>query len=349
MTHIRRRKLKRGTAHEVYFCIDGQPHSKYFPPEIPFQAVKDYAAKIEHNKAFARAGVEHPKAVLPLSHLARLYAEGRAAEIDPWREMIAMGILTRILGDIIAERCDHKALHQFRDKLLAERKPDDPPYEIEQRVIRGVNKELRIIRTVFLWGFKNELISSKPFDKVTFFREDDNIPDVLTREEVQLIYRNLPHRGPSRLIWYFMRFTGRRRSEILRLRRKDIDLDAGTMHIAKTKNRRPSTLVMHPKLARVLRWTLPDLPEDEVLFKIRPLSLTRNFRRAMVKAGVDKRMPSHILRHTFGARMIERYFLTGDGERLAQESLGHKSRVMTRHYTQIAKERLGSAVADVDL
>ncbi len=346
MAHIRKRKLKHGIAHEVYFCIDGQPHSKYFPPEIPFQAVKDYAAKIEHNKAFARAGVELPKAAISLSSLTREYTKGRAAEIDPWREGIAMRHLVRLVGDIEAARVSAEVIHRFRDAHLAERLPSGADFLTEQRIKRGVNHDLRHIRIVFRWAYRRGLIPSHPFDRVEFFKAVGNRPDSLTREELNRMRLSLSK--PDRMIFHLLRFTGLRIGEACALRSTDVDLRRGLIRLTHTKNREQIDIPLDRRLARIWMWT-GYLEKAGPLITIKPDTVARHFRAAMTKAGIDKQMPTHIFRHTAGRRIIERYFDTGNAQEIARKFLRHKTRAMTDHYAKVYTEDIGRAMNEVDL
>jgi hypothetical protein len=100
MASIRKIKLKHGTAHEVRYSQYGARHSKYFPPEIPYPTVKRFATEIEFNKAHERAGIVAPTGAVSLAALAELYCQRRAAELDTWREALAMKRLVPIVGKL---------------------------------------------------------------------------------------------------------------------------------------------------------------------------------------------------------------------------------------------------------
>ena len=58
MPHIRQKKLKSGTAHEVIYYIRGKQYTKYFSALIPPNIVKAWAAEKEKQLAFQKAGIE---------------------------------------------------------------------------------------------------------------------------------------------------------------------------------------------------------------------------------------------------------------------------------------------------
>ena len=350
MAYTQKIKLKSGTAFRIFYSENGKRKSKYFPPGISAEELKKFAITKDFERAHSIAGLPLPEKVLYMQDLIDQYCESRKLEIDPWREVIAMKLFIREMENLPAHQITHKTIHQYRDKLYQSRiHQEDLTYEEDQKIRRGVNKELKILRTILRWAFKNDLISTNPFQKVSFFSEAENTPDVLTKEELELFFESLPKQGPSRLIFQIMRFTGLRRSAVLRLRYGDIDFETLTIRIYRTKNRKPMIKPLDPRLAEIMSAALPlGAPEYEPIFDIKPLSVTRNFKRAMTKAGINKKMPCHILRHTYGKSIIEHFLTSGDAERIAQEALGHKTRIMTKHYTQIVQNELAKALAQVD-
>ncbi len=342
MANIKKIRLKHGTAYELRWSVCGIRYSRYFAPPITLSEVKQIAADIDRDKAYHRAGLVVPMGNITLRDLAHRYTEARRHEVDPWRELLAMRKFTEFAGNVFAGSVTAELLHQYRDILLELRMPTDPSYPAEQRIRRGVNKDLKFLRVVFNWAHRAGLVPEKVFERVQLYKAQAVRPDVLTRAEVEAVYEHLPVSGPWRVLYRVMQYSGLRRSEVLRLRPENIDLGAKIIRLPRTKNGEAVTVPMHPRLVELLADNFLDT-------SIKPDRLTRTIRRAMTAAGVDKRMPCHILRHTVGARVIERYLTDGDGERIAQEVLRHKSRVMTRHYTQIVQEQIGGALADVDL
>jgi integrase len=343
MAHIRKRKLKHGTAHEVLFSMDGRQRSKYFPPEVPYQAVKEFAAKIEHDKAYNRAGLDQRRPAVSLTKLKAIYSERRAKEVSTWREIHALELLIKFAGDLEADRVTPEIITKFRDSLLTSRMKGD-----EHKARRGVNKDLRNLRTVFNWAHRNNIISTRPFDRITFFKANPVIPEILTRDELLRFYRALPKTGYYRMFFVFMRYTGRRRSEILRLTFGDIDLQEKTIRLPSRKTGGPKKIPMHTRLHRILGFIDFAGGRDDLIFPVHKDTISHGFRDALRHAGIKKSMPTHVLRHTYGARIIEKYLTTGDAERIAQEALDHSTRAMTKHYTQIVSDQLRKAINEVD-
>lgn len=349
MAHIQNIKRKKGIAHQVHYFVDGVQRTKYFPSCIPMQEVKRFAKEMD-----ASANNTQIKLILKkvtLAELASIYAKGRAAEINPWREVISIRSLIKHLGaDFLITSIDHYKIHSYRDWLLSTRlqRIDIGDYAAVHRVRRGVNKELCFLRVVFRWAYRNDLIGTQVFDKVTMLKTSMPIPDVLSKEEDRVFYiaiRSLKDRT-LRLAYWILKYTGLRRSELIALTWKDIDIESGYIKLTQTKNMDEEIIPIHPKLLRVIRWIQRGKVSDKVIPYKRD-RLTRNFRRAMTISGLHKKSPMHILRHSLGARIIE-HDLSDNGERMAQEILRHKTRSMTRHYTRIAKEGLKGKLSDID-
>ena len=79
---------------------------------------------------------------------------------------------------------------------------------------------------------------------------------------------------------------------------------------------------------------------DEHVISITCDTLTKYFKMAMIRAGVDKPGSVHILRHTAATKLLE----AGATIREVQEYLGHSHLSTTEIYTHVVPERLQHAV-----
>jgi len=342
--------------------INAMPPEKrqYFPPGTPFPAVQTFAATIQAEKLQTRlnnnpAGIILSPVHAPtLAELAALYQTRRAHEIDTTRAAFAMLSLTKYLSpELPINHITQHHLHQYRDALLQTRLAtiDQTNHARVQKTRRGVNKELHELRVIFNWAYRQVLVSYRVFDKVTFYHADQNQPETLTRAEEKLFYKALP-KNDLRLAYYILRFTGIRRGELMRLTWGNLDLNNKLLVLEHTKNRTAGdTVPIHPKLSRILRWIHADRRNpSEPIFNYSKWWLTRGFANALKTAGLKKHSAVHLLRHTFGRRVIESFQNDFDkGERLAQELLRHTERSMTRHYTKIVKAYLIEQHSKLDL
>ena len=134
---------------------------------------------------------------------------------------------------------------------------------------------------------------------------------------------------------------GLRVSELVALRREQVDLQQGLLHVRRRKNGTPSTHPLRGVEIRALRQVLRDYPQTPYLFVTEhkgPMT-DSTFRKLVARAGNDAQlgMPihPHMLRHSTG------YKLANDGQdtRAIQHYLGHKNIQHTVIYTQLAADR----------
>lgn len=340
MPHIQKIKTGPGIAHRVHWSVDGVRNSKYFPPRIPYRTVKHFADTIIAQDD--QPQTEH----IHLGELLARYTIARAKEHDAWREAVAMRHLIRYAGDIFAHRVTPDLLHRFRDALYDQRARGRTEYADEQKVKRGVNHDLRHIRVVLRWAYRRGILPAPVFDRVELFKAAAPRPDVLTPDELNRMRLALGKQ--DRMIFHLLRFTGLRIGEACALDVKDIDVPNMTIRLTRTKNRDQIDIPIDRRLARIWKHT-KWLERDGLLIPYKPDTIARHFRAAMERAGIKKKMPTHIFRHTAGRRIMERYFTTGNAQEIARRFLRHKTRVMTDHYAKVYTEDIGRAMDDVDL
>ena len=136
---------------------------------------------------------------------------------------------------------------------------------------------------------------------------------------------------------------GLRVSEATGLRWSQIDLEAGTIHVARLKGSVDSTHTMDRDELRDLRKLRREVTGLFVFETERggPLSVDAVqyiVREAGRLAGLDVEAHPHMLRHAAG------YMLANEGTdtRLIQAYLGHKDIRHTAHYTELAPKRLAA-------
>ncbi|HOT98944.1 MAG TPA: tyrosine-type recombinase/integrase [bacterium] len=283
--------------------------------------------------------------------MARAFLSDRREEIQVWRHKIAIDHLMAIIDpETPASEITPQQIHTFRDELFRHRCPVGSEYQIEQAARRGVNNDLRHLRSVFRWAYKQGLIPSHPFDRVQLYKAARTRPDVLTREELKSMAAELS--GEDLLAFHILRFTGLRIGELCALEWRDIDLKANLIRLQKTKNMDEAVVPIHPELSSFLSPFL-DIKQNNQspgrVIKLKSQTISRHFRAAMTRAGIFKKMPCHIFRHTAGRRILEAYYTTGNAQQIAKKFLRHKTDLMTQHYQQVYTDDLREAMLNVDL
>ena len=137
---------------------------------------------------------------------------------------------------------------------------------------------------------------------------------------------------------------GLRVSELVALRREQVDLRQGLLHVRRRKHGLPSTQPLRGPEIRALRQVLRDYPETPYVFvSERKARLTDStFRKLVARAGEAAKlgMPlhPHMLRHSTGFKLAN----DGQDTRAIQHYLGHKNIQHTTHYTQLAADRFNN-------
>ncbi|BCA80489.1 site-specific integrase [Desulfuromonas sp. AOP6] len=130
--------------------------------------------------------------------------------------------------------------------------------------------------------------------------------------------------------------TGARRGEILALRWENIDLGKRTARLPDTKNGTARDLPLSTRAVEVLRQQ-PRRLHDSRVFQITPAHVSKSFREACERAGVED-LRFHDLRHEATSRLFEK----GLNPMQVAAITGHKTLVMLRRYTHLRAEDLAA-------
>lgn len=181
------------------------------------------------------------------------------------------------------------------------------------------------------------------------------IPEVLTAEEQTLLLRQPNPRYPTgqrnRAMLRLMLDAGLRVSEVAGLTWRHVDLMTGKIHVREGKGAKDRILWVGEGTLEVLRdWRDRQARElgwspEHVFTTLRggPLSaryIQQMVRRYALRAGINKRLTPHTLRHTFATDLLR----ATRNIRLVQKALGHADLSTTQIYTHIVDEELEEAL-----
>lgn len=168
-------------------------------------------------------------------------------------------------------------------------------------------------------------------------------PEPLTPDEVNRLLRAPSARAPTgvrnRALLVVLYRAGLRISEALALEPKDIDRQAGTLRVLHGKGDKSRTVGMDPEAFSMLeRWldvraSLGHNGRAPVFCTLAGGRVATNYVRAMLprmarRAGIEKRVHAHGLRHTMAAEMRAE----GQDIGVISKALGHSSIATTARY-----------------
>lgn len=212
-----------------------------------------------------------------------------------------------------------------------------------------VNQRLAALRFFFIKTLNRPWNAAEtPYPKKVI-----HLPVVLSREEVaQLIdSAELPF---HRVLLMTLYATGARRAEATRLKVSDIDSQRMVIRIRGGKGRKDREVMLSPKLLEVLRehwrrykpqdWLFPGGKHHKASQPITTKVPWQACQKAARRAGLEKKVYPHILRHCFATHLLE----AGTDLRKIQMLLGHSDLEETTIYLHISKQHLNATVSPLD-
>jgi len=184
-------------------------------------------------------------------------------------------------------------------------------------------------------------------------RKAHRLPTILSREEVaQLLHAA---RTPSeRILLMTLYATGARNAEVTHLKISDIDSQRMVVHIRGGKGRKDRDVMLSPVLLTALRthWRFYHRKSSTWLFpsnyrQDRPIdtkTVWHACHKAAKRAGLQKRVHPHTLRHCFATHLYE----AGTDLRAIQVLLGHADLKDTLIYVHLAIQRLNATASPLD-
>ncbi|MFI5324497.1 MAG: tyrosine-type recombinase/integrase, partial [Thermodesulfobacteriota bacterium] len=210
-----------------------------------------------------------------------------------------------------------------------------------------INKELGAIRRMFnlaVQGVLRVRIAKNPVHGLKLINVPKPKPRVLKDWEFQRLYGAASDHFKPILLCAYM--TGMRRSEIAKLKWKDVDLEDGYIHVVEAKNGESRSIPIGESLLS----TLSDLSRDAVNEFVftgpdsTPYTSLTSWKRtwctALRKSGIEK-CRFHDLRHTFVSNLI-----VGEKEDYATVMglSGHKDIRMLLRYSHTREEAKKAAI-----
>lgn len=212
------------------------------------------------------------------------------------------------------------------------------------------------------WSTFNQAVCALRFFYVVVLRRDWNLqhipyqktrrrlPLVLSTQEVTALLESISN-TKHRSILMVLYSGGLRISEALALRLVDIDSDRMTIRVDHGKGGKERYVMLAETLLSELREYWRQYRPRDLLFPgqnaDKPLtreSVDKVLRKGRAKAGIDKPVSAHTLRHSFATHLLE----AGVNIRIIQRLLGHKGLGSTQIYTHVATTNVAGTRSPLD-
>ncbi|MDR0720940.1 MAG: site-specific integrase [Treponema sp.] len=261
---------------------------------------------------------------------------------DAWREKLEYELRSRkySIRTIEAYTYYNKALCRWiqktPEKITAEDIKNYLAYREKTRNLSSssLNLALSAIKFFYRYILKQDTASDQRRP-----HQDKHLPKVLSKEDVSVILaseKNLSHR----LLLMIAYSSGLRVSEVVQLKREDIDISRKMITVRSGKGRKDRCTILADSVVSTLKihylndtsstWIFPGMKQHTHL-SIR--SAQRIFENALKRTNVKTDASIHTLRHAFATHLLE----SGTSIRYIQELLGHSSIKTTTRYTHVAR------------
>ena len=219
------------------------------------------------------------------------------------------------------------------------------------------NNTINVTITGLRFLFEVTLDDNQVMKKMSRVHQPRKLPVVLSGDEVAqfLDAATNPKYKAALSVAYG---SGLRANEVTHLTVNDIDSDRMLIHIQQGKGNIDRKAMLSPELLKILRewWRFAQgkakilkggwlFPGRDLVNPMTNRQLNRACHAAVAKAGLDKRVSLHTLRHSFATHLLEQKV----DIRIIQVLLGHKKLETTALYSQVATATLRDVVSPLDV
>lgn len=243
--------------------------------------------------------------------------------------------LKRLLGEHTKIRdLTSGRMETYQQQRLQEPSPVYPGKTITPAT---VNRELACIKTMLNRAVRHGKLDVNPIADVRKLQENNIRMRVLKQEEFEQLYKSCEsHLKPIVLTAYY---TGMRRSEILGLTWKEVDMRQGFIRLSadKTKTKADRSVPLHPRVESLLK-AMPRALHTSRVFLRRGKhfdDIKHSFRAACMRAGIEN-FTFHDLRHC----AINNLRQAGNDYFKIMAMSGHKTMSVFKRYNMVTEEEL---------
>ncbi len=215
----------------------------------------------------------------------------------------------------------------------------------------SVSRKLSALRSYYGYLMQQTFISSNPVLTVSSPKLEQRLPSFLSSDEVTRLLEapdtTTPQGQRDRAMLELLYASGLRVSEIAGLDLGSVNLEAREIRVWGKGSKERMVLIGTPAASALDRYLregrrqLLGSSKTEALFinrygkRLSQRSLQKAISRYALKAGLDKRVFPHMVRHSFATHLLD----GGADLRVVQELLGHANLSSTQIYTHVTQSQ----------
>ncbi len=222
---------------------------------------------------------------------------------------------------------------------------------MEQEISRrSISRKISAVRSLYRYLLREGYIEENPIKLTASPKLDRRLPECLSEEELDRLLATPPADTPQgmrdRAILEMIYASGMRISEITSLNLDQINPDNGQIKVLGKGSKERIVLIGEMAITALKRYLETARPKlmtlkggSRALFinrsggRLSRRSIQSMVTRQALKAGIDKHVYPHLLRHSFATHMLD----GGADLRVVQELLGHSSLGTTQVYTHVTQ------------
>lgn len=202
--------------------------------------------------------------------------------------------------------------------------------------------KLSILKSFFGWLTSEEILQRDPTARLKPPKKEKRLPKALTIEELEML-REACQTPRERALVEVLYATGCRLSEVQQLNRDDINYQTMSCKVFGKGSKEREVFFSFKALYHLKKYLMTRLDDEPALFvterkpyrRLSPRGIQREITIIAARAGLEKRVSPHVLRHTFATLTLN------NGAELAavQALLGHESADTTLVYAQLSDQK----------
>lgn len=243
----------------------------------------------------------------------------------------------------------NKQLFEHSHKQPSDINIDDVKQFMAEKLSDRSASSIILFLAALKYAYTN-ILQTDPTTGIKRPKKEKRIPEVLSKEEVKRLFDSLINKK-SKLMISLVYACGFRVSELLNLKILDLDFTEKTGKIKQAKGRKDRSFNIPVFLAEDLKEQVENQKKnnEEYVFtgsqgKMTDRNIQKIVRLAAKRAGIQKSVHTHTLRHSFATHLLE----NGVDIRKIQELLGHSDLSTTQIYTHISTEELKKIKSPID-